>query len=139
MNSGAPAAVNVERLRRPASAAAAGLGLLALATGVFADNLLDWQSIGRAGGVEAWSAQTINGTVRILFRNTNAYPVSVEVARAVVWCGSREKGGGEPVEAELGTFRLAPAQSRSSRGWNTTCRKPEYFVEFRGISIESGE
>lgn len=139
MNSRTFARVGKRRFRGPAPVTVVGLGLVALSAGLFADDLLDWQPIGRAGGVEAWSAQTTNGTVRILFRNTNEFPVSVQVARTLVWCGSREKGGGDPVETELGAFRLGPAQSRSSSGWNAICSKPEYFVEFRGIRIEARE
>jgi len=132
------------RARRPVPlrairSSAIGFVLLASATGAPAENLLDWQPIGRAAGVEAYSAQTINGTVRILFRNTNGYPVSVQVARTLIWCGSSEKGGGAAVEADLGAFQLGPAQSRSSPGWNATCPKARYFVEFRGMSIESQE
>jgi hypothetical protein len=116
-----------------------GICVCLLSAGVHGENLHDWQPLGRAGGVEAWSTQTPDGTVRILFRNSNGHAVSIQVARTIVWCGSDEKGSGEPLEADLGSFRLQPAESRSNPRWNRTCRQPEYYVEFRGISIESQE
>ncbi|MDZ7829811.1 MAG: hypothetical protein U5K33_10110 [Halofilum sp. (in: g-proteobacteria)] len=118
-------------------AVAVGIWVGLLWSGVQGENLHDWQSLGRAGGVEAWSTQTPDGTVRILFRNGNPHAVSIQVARTIIWCGSDEKGTGEALDADIGSFQLQPAESRSSPRWSRTCRKPDYYVEFRGISIES--
>lgn len=118
-------------------AGAFGICVCLLSAAASGGNLHDWQPLGRAAGVEAWSTQTPNGTVRILFRNTNRYAVSIQVARTIIWCGSSRKGEGEALEADVGSFQLQPAASRSSPGWSRTCRKPHYYVEFRGISIES--
>lgn len=122
---------------RRATAGTVGMCLWLLSAGVHGEGLQDWQPIGGAGGVEAWSTQTADGTVRILFRNTNRHAVSIRVARTVIWCGSDEKGRGEALEAEVGSFQLQPAESRSSPGWSRGCGQPDYYVEFRGISIES--
>lgn len=125
--------------RGRAMAGVLGICVLLLPAAVPAESLHDWQSLGRGGGVEAWSTQTPDGTVRILFRNTNRYPVSIQVARTLIWCGSRVKGEGEALEADIGAFQLRPAQSRSSQRWSRNCRKPDYYVEFRGIGIEPQE
>lgn len=125
--------------RGRAMAGAFSICVCMLPVAVHGKSLHDWQSLGGAGGVEAWSTHTPDGTVRILFRNTNRYAVSIQVARTIIWCGSNKKGEGEALETDVGSFRLRPAESRASPRWSGTCRKPDYYVEFRGISIEAHE
>lgn len=112
------------------------LALLASAPLEAADGPRDWQPIGRAHGVEAYSAQTADGTVHIRFRNTNPHAVSIRVQRTLIWCGSRRRGDGRRVEARIGSFVLAPGQGLARSRWGVRCAMPNYYVEFRGIAID---
>lgn len=95
-----------------------------------------WQPIGRAHGVEAWSARTAAGLVRIGFRNTNGYPVAIRVQRALIWCGSEVMGEGRRIETPIEPFTVAPAGFHRDPAWRRPCGEPSYFVEFRGLTIE---
>lgn len=130
------AGATVRHDRGPGRGAALLAGLLLLPPAAPAPADPGWQPIGRAQGVEAYSAQTPTGVVRIGFRNTNEHPVGIRIERAVIWCGSEVKGEGRAIETRIEPFTVAPAEFRIDPAWRRTCRQPRYFVEFRGITIE---
>ena len=114
-------------------------GSIAFAPPVTASGDLAWQPIGKARGIEAFSAQTSSGIVRIGFRNTSQRPVVVDIEQTLIWCGSDVQGEGKRVVTQIDAFLLPPGDIRTNEVWDGVCDAGRYFVEFRGITIRQQE
>ena len=95
-----------------------------------------WQPIGSAAGVEAYSARTDAGVVRIGFRNARDEPVRIAIAETLIWCGGSAAGRGRSVDTSITPFVLDAGATRWSPEWSRLCTADRYYVEFRSLTIE---
>ena len=101
---------------------------------------LDWKYMGETEGVEIYQTRTTGlggGTIRILFENTNDYPVRIKVSGVNIWCGGTTAGSGEHQETYISNFKLNAGKRYASPSWNHYgCPKKPYYLEIQEVSVE---